>query len=193
MVALSIGTQDPSASMATQAIAQNPFLTFVIGGARSGKSSHAESLARATPAPWVMIATAEALDEEMRQRIALHKATRGDGWIVMEAPIDLAGAITHAPAEAPVVIDCLTLWLSNLMLGDHDLDLAVIGLETALRARAAPTILVANEVGLGIVPETPLGRAFRDRAGSLNQRLAARAGHVVLMVAGVPVKVKPQA
>jgi len=193
MVALSIGTQDPSSGMATQGIAQNPFLTFVIGGARSGKSSHAERLARATPAPWVMIATAEALDAEMGERIARHKATRGEGWNVMEAPIDLAGAIAQAPAAAPVVVDCLTLWLSNLMLGDHDLDLAVIGLETALRARAAPTIVVANEVGLGIVPETPLGRAFRDRAGSLNQRLAARAGHVVLMVAGVPLKVKPQA
>jgi adenosyl cobinamide kinase/adenosyl cobinamide phosphate guanylyltransferase len=193
MVALSIGTQDPASSMATQGIAQNPLLTLVIGGARSGKSSHAQSLARATPAPWVMIATAEALDAEMRERIALHKASRGEGWIIMEAPIDLAGAITQAPTQAPVVIDCLTLWLSNLMLGDHDLDLAVIGFETALRARAAPTILVANEVGLGIVPETPLGRAFRDRAGSLNQRLAARAGQVVLMVAGVPLKVKPQA
>jgi len=191
MVALSIGTQDPSSSMATQGIAPNPFLTLVIGGARSGKSRHAESLARAAPAPWVMIATAEALDEEMRERIALHQTTRGKGWMVMEAPVDLAGAILQAPAEAPVVIDCLTLWLSNLMLGGHDLDLAVISLDTALRGRTAPTILVANEVGLGIVPETPLGRAFRDRAGALNQRLAARAGRVVLMVAGLPMTAKP--
>lgn len=176
--------------MATQGIAQNPFLTLVIGGVRSGKSGHAQSLARAAPAPWVMIATAEARDEEMAARIALHQATRGEGWIVMEAPIDLAGAIGQAPAEAPVVIDCLTLWLSNLMLGGHDFDLAVAGLETALRARAAPTILVANEVGLGIVPETPLGRAFRDRAGFLNQRLAARAARVIFMVAGLPMLVK---
>ena len=176
MVALSIGTQHPSSSMATQGIAPNPFLTLVIGGARSGKSRHAESLARAAPAPWAMIATAEALDEEMRERIALHQTTRGKGWMVM---------------EAPVVIDCLTLWLSNLMLGGHDLDLAVISLDTALRGRTAPTILVANEVGLGIVPETPLGRAFRDRAGALNQRLAARAGRVVLMVAGLPMTAKP--
>lgn len=177
--------------MATQGIAQNPLLTFVIGGARSGKSRHAQSLARVTPAPWVIIATAEALDEEMRERIAEHKRTRGEGWITMEAPIDLTGAIALAPVEAPVVIDCLTLWLSNLMLGDHDHDLAVNGLETALRARTGPTIVVANEVGLGIVPETPLGRAFRDRAGSLNQRIAARAGHVVFMVAGLPMTVKP--
>ena len=186
MVALSIGTQEPASTMATQGIAPNPFLTFVIGGARSGKSSHAQSLARATPAPWV-------IDEEMQERIALHKARRGEGWIILEAPIDLAGAIGQAPAEASVVIDCLTLWLSNLMQGDHDLDLAVIGLETALRARTAPTVLVSNEVGLGIVPETPLGRAFRDRAGALNQRLAARAGQVILMVAGLPMTVKPQA
>jgi adenosyl cobinamide kinase/adenosyl cobinamide phosphate guanylyltransferase len=177
--------------MATQGLLQNPLLTFVLGGARSGKSRHAQSLARANPAPWVMIATAEALDEEMRQRIAEHKRDRGESWITMEAPIDLAGALTEALAEAPVVIDCLTLWLSNLVLGDHDLDLAVTGLEAALRARTAPTILVSNEVGLGIVPETPLGRAFRDKAGSLNQRLAARAGHVVFMVAGLPMTVKP--
>jgi adenosylcobinamide kinase/adenosylcobinamide-phosphate guanylyltransferase len=185
-----IGNWD-SSSMATQGLLQNPLLTFVIGGARSGKSRHAQSLARANLAPWVMIATAEALDEEMRERIAGHRRERGDGWITMEAPIDLAGALTEAPAEAPVVIDCLTLWLSNLMLGGHDPDLAVTGLEVALRARRAPTIVVSNEVGLGIVPETPLGRAFRDKAGSLNQRLAARAQHVVFMVAGLPMTVKP--
>jgi adenosylcobinamide kinase / adenosylcobinamide-phosphate guanylyltransferase len=177
--------------MATQGIAPNPLLTLVIGGARSGKSRHAQSLARATPAPWVMIATAEALDDEMRQRITLHRAERGDGWITLEAPIDLAGALNQAPADAPAVIDCLTLWLTNLMLAGHDLDLAIAGLEAGLRARMAPTIIVTNEVGLGIVPETPLGRAFRDRAGILNQRLAARAGQVVLMVAGLPIAVKP--
>jgi adenosylcobinamide kinase/adenosylcobinamide-phosphate guanylyltransferase len=177
--------------MATQGIEPNSFVTLVLGGARSGKSSYAQSLARALPAPWVIIVTGEAGDAEMAERIALHQATRGDGWIVLEAPIDLAGALGQAPAEAALVIDCLTLWLSNLMLGGHDLDLAIIGLETALRARTAPTILVANEVGLGIVPERPLGRAFRDRAGVLNQRLAARAGQVVLMVAGLPLTVKP--
>ena len=177
--------------MATQGIAENQFLTLVLGGARSGKSRHAQSLARANPAPWVMIATAEALDEEMRERIAEHKRERGDGWLTVEAPTDLASALTEAPAEAPVVIDCLTLWLSNLMLGGHAVDLAVYALEAALRARGAPTIVVANEVGLGIVPETPLSRDFRDKAGFLNQRLAARAGYVVLMVAGLPMTVKP--
>jgi len=176
--------------MATQGIVQNPLLTLVIGGARSGKSRHAQSLARATPAPWVMIVTAEALDDEMRERIAMHKAARGEGWITMEAPIDLADSVSEAPAHAAMVIDCLTLWLSNLMLGDHDPDLAVTGLEAALRARTAPTIVVSNEVGLGIVPETPLGRDFRDRAGSLNQRIAARAQQVIFMLAGLPMTVK---
>ena len=177
--------------MTTQGIAQIPLLTFVLGGARSGKSRHAQSLARANPAPWVIIATAEALDEEMRGRIAEHKRERGDGWLTVEAPTDLAGALTEAPAGAPGVIDCLTLWLSNLMLGGHAVDPAVYALEAALRARGAPTIVVANEVGLGIVPETPLGRDFRDKAGFLNQRLAARAGFVVLIVAGLPMTVKP--
>ena len=177
--------------MGTLGIAQNQLLTLVIGGARSGKSRHAQSLARANPAPWVMIATAEAQDEEMRARIDEHRRERGDGWITVEAPIDLAVALTQGPGDAPVVIDCLTLWLSNLMVGGHDIDLAVYGLEAALRARTAPTIVVSNEVGLGIVPETTLGRAFRDKAGVLNQRLAARAQHVVLMVAGLPMTVKP--
>ena len=99
-------------------------LTLVLGGARSGKSSHAQSLARATPAPWVMIATAEALDDEMRARIALHKATRGEGWITSRRR-SISPARWPSAAEAPVVIDCLTLWLSNLMLGDHDVDSAV--------------------------------------------------------------------
>lgn len=176
--------------MATQGIASDPLLTLVLGGARSGKSRHAEAVVRARPAPWVMIATAEPLDDEMQERIALHKAARGDGWTTIEAPLDLAAAIGAAPPHAAMAIDCLTLWLSNLMLGGHDLDLAVAGFEAGLRARTAPTVLVANEVGLGIVPETPLGRAFRDRAGALNQRLAARARHVVLMVAGLPMIVK---
>src|SRR5947208_1043473 len=101
--------------MATQGIAENRLLTLVLRGARSGKSRHAQSLARANPAPWVMIATAEAHDDEMRARIDEHRRERGDGWITAEAPIDLAPALTQAPADAPVVIDCLTLWLSNLM------------------------------------------------------------------------------
>jgi len=165
-------------------------LTLVLGGARSGKSRYALDLAMASKSPWVYIATAEALDEEMRTRITEHRQARGQDWSTIEAPIDLAAALTSAPTSAPVVVDCLTLWLSNLMIGHHDIDEATINFEAALGRRLAQTILVSNEVGLGVVPETQLGRAFRDRAGSLHQRIAAKAERVVCMVAGIPMTVK---
>lgn len=163
-------------------------LTLVLGGARSGKSRHAEALMTRMPPPWAYIATAEPLDDDMRARIAEHRARRGEGWSTIEAPLDLAGALTHC--REPALVDCLTLWLSNLMLGAHDIALAIAGLEAALAARAAATVLVANEVGLGIVPDNALARRFRDEAGRLNQRMAARADHVVFMVAGVALAVK---
>jgi adenosylcobinamide kinase / adenosylcobinamide-phosphate guanylyltransferase len=165
-------------------------LTLVLGGARSGKSRYAQTLAMALPPPWIFIATAEARDSEMAARIAAHRRMRGEGWLTTEAPVDLAGAVAEAPAGVPILIDCLTLWLTNLMLCGHDIEAAVAGFEAALEMRGAPTIAVSNEVGLGIVPDTPLGRAFRDRAGALNQRLAAKADEVVLMVAGLPMTVK---
>jgi len=165
-----------------------PQLTLVLGGARSGKSRYAEGLVTRLPAPWVYVATAQAFDEEMRGRIAEHRDRRAPGWRTVEAPLELAAALRDA-GDAPVLVDCLTLWLSNLMLGDADLAAAVTTLEAALE-RAAPTVLVSNEVGLGIVPDNPLARRFRDEAGRLHQRLAARAGRVVFMVAGLPVFVK---
>ncbi len=139
--------------------------------------------------PWVYIATAQAFDDEMRARIADHRARRAAGWHTIEAPFDLAGALADA-AERPVLVDCLTLWLSNLMLDGRDTDTAFEALEISLQRRAAPSILVGSEVGLGIVPETPLGRAFRDRAGMLHQRIAAHADRVLFMVAGLPMTVK---
>jgi len=166
-------------------------LTLVLGGARSGKSDHALTLAMAAPAPWVFVATAEALDAEMQERIRRHKEIRGEGWVTLEAPIDLAGAMEQAPVDSVMVIDCFTLWLSNLMLGGCNIDHEVGRFDEALRARSADTIAVANEVGLGIVPATPLGRAFRDQAGALNGHLAAMAGKVILMVAGLPLTIKP--
>ncbi len=166
-----------------------PPLTFVLGGARSGKSAHAEALLRCLPPPWVYIATAEALDDEMRARVAAHRGRRLTGWRTIEAPLDLPGALRQA-GSAPVLVDCLTLWLSNLMLGGHDLPAALEALHAAVDARAAPTVLVSNEVGFGIVPEHALARAFRDEAGRLHQRVAARADLVVLMVAGLPLTVK---
>ena len=164
-------------------------VTLVLGGARSGKSRHAETLLMRHAGPWVYVATGEPLDDEMRQRIADHERRRGPGWRTFEEPIALSEAII-ATSELPVLVDCLTLWLTNLMLGDHDIEAASAALEAALAARPAPTILVSNEVGLGLVPDTGLGRAFRDQAGRLNQRIAAQAGRVLFMVAGLPLTVK---
>jgi adenosylcobinamide kinase / adenosylcobinamide-phosphate guanylyltransferase len=166
-----------------------PYVTLIIGGARSGKSSHAEQIMRALPAPWTYIATGQAFDDEMRERIAEHRRRRGDGWQTIEAPVDLGGALAQA-ANTPILIDCLTLWLSNLMLGGYDIPAALSAFEAALQRRSEPTLLVSNEVGMGIVPETPLGRRFRDEAGRLNQHMAAKAGRVRLMVAGLPIAVK---
>ena len=141
------------------------------------------------PPPWHYVATAQALDAEMADRIARHRARRGPDWTTREAPIDLAAAFFEA-GNRPVLIDCLTLWLTNVMLGEHDIEACVAGLESALRSREGPTVLVANEVGYGIVPDNALARRFRDEAGRLNQRVARLAGRVVLVVAGIPVTVK---
>jgi len=179
----------PSAQRSA-AIPDLPHVTLILGGARSGKSRHAEQLlTQACASPWIYIATAEALDDEMGDRIAEHQRRRVVGWQTVEAPIDLSGALV-ANTDTPVLVDCLTLWLTNLMLGDRDIANATDALEDALTDRRAPTILVANEVGLGIVPESKLGRLFRDEAGRLNQRIAAKAGHVLFMIAGLPMVVK---
>jgi adenosyl cobinamide kinase/adenosyl cobinamide phosphate guanylyltransferase len=164
-------------------------LSFVLGGARSGKSRYAESVLAVLPPPWAYIATAEAGDEEMSVRIKAHRERRGAGWRTIEAPRDLSAALA-ACRQMPVLVDCLTLWLSNLMLADANIENEMHALETTLASRTAPTVLVANEVGSGIVPEYPLGRRFRDLQGILNQRIAARADCVVLMVAGLPLAVK---
>jgi adenosylcobinamide kinase / adenosylcobinamide-phosphate guanylyltransferase len=164
-------------------------ITLVLGGARSGKSRYAESLFEALPPPWAYVATAQAGDDEMSARIAAHRARRAPSWKTIEAPHELAEAIILSQ-PMPVLVDCLTLWLSNLMLADWDIDAEILRLERALEAASAPVVLVANEVGSGIVPDHPLGRKFRDLQGMLNQRIAARADHVVLMVAGLPLALK---
>jgi len=165
-------------------------LTLVLGGARSGKSRHAEALVTALPQPWLYVATGEPRDNEMAARIAEHRARRGGEWQTIEAPRDLAAALAEVPTGAAAVIDCLTLWLTNVMLEGADVEAEVARFERALAERKGPVVLVANEVGLGIVPENALARRFRDAAGRLNQRLAAVADRVVLLVAGIPVKVK---
>ncbi|MCB4769513.1 bifunctional adenosylcobinamide kinase/adenosylcobinamide-phosphate guanylyltransferase [Ancylobacter sp. Lp-2] len=166
-----------------------PF-TLVLGGARSGKSRHAEALVERFPAPWYYLATAQAYDAEMEERIAQHRDRRGEGWIGVEAPHDLAGALGALPSGAPVLIDCLTLWLSNRMLADADPGLDSAILEAELLAHDGPVVAVSNEVGLGIVPDNALARRFRDAQGRLNQRLAEVADEVILVVAGIPLKVK---
>ena len=160
-------------------------ITFVLGGARSGKSRYAESLVAGFPPPWRYVATGQAFDDEMRARIAEHRARRDARWETVEAPLELAAAL---PVDAPVLVDCLTLWMSNLLLAERAPDWP--GLLAALEARAAPTVLVSNEVGLGIVPDNTLARRFRDMAGVLHGQVAARADRVVLMVAGIAMVVK---
>jgi len=164
-------------------------LTLILGGARSGKSRYAESLIAELPPPWTYVATAEAGDAEMAERIAAHRARRGTQWQTIEAPRDLA-AVLKSCHTTPVLVDCLTLWLSNLLLAEADIEADITGLEQALMAATTPLALVANEVGYGIVPNSALGRRFRDLQGLLNQRIAARADRVVLVVAGLPLAVK---
>jgi adenosylcobinamide kinase/adenosylcobinamide-phosphate guanylyltransferase len=165
-------------------------LTLVLGGARSGKSQYAESLITALPPPWLYVATGEPLDREMAERIAAHRARRNTCWQTIEASHDLAGALAAAPAEAAVLIDCLTLWLSNRLLADADVDAEIGRLENALSRHIGAAVLVSNEVGFGIVPDNALARRFRDLQGRLNQRLAARADRVMLLVAGLPIAMK---
>ena len=165
-------------------------LTLVLGGARSGKSRHAEALVERHPPPWRYIATAQALDAEMTARIAEHRARRPAGWITAEAPLDLAGALAATPDGQPVLIDCLTLWLTNLLLAGADPEPETSRLAAALAAPRGPWFAVANEVGLGIVPENPLARRFRDAAGRLNQAVAAAANEVLFIAAGLPLRLK---
>ncbi|MGE0579196.1 bifunctional adenosylcobinamide kinase/adenosylcobinamide-phosphate guanylyltransferase [Reyranella sp.] len=173
-----------------------PPVTLVLGGARSGKSTHAERLATGTlhgaaPRPAVYIATAEAGDTEMATRILAHRMRRGGHWTTIEESLRLDEALHAAQAHGqPVLVDCLTLWLSNLMLAGADLDEETDTLVQVIDDCTMPVIFVSNEVGLGIVPDTTLGRAFRDAQGRLNMRIANRADRVILMAAGLPLVMK---
>jgi adenosyl cobinamide kinase/adenosyl cobinamide phosphate guanylyltransferase len=162
-------------------------LTFLLGGARSGKSTLALSLAGESGRTVVFVATSEPRDEEMAARIERHRRERRPEWSTVEAPLDLSGALAAAPEEACVVLDCLTLWTSNaLEAGWTDEAVAQAAEEVARLAasRAAPTVVVSNEVGLGVVPDTPLGRRYRDVLGSVNAIFAAAAERACLVVAG---------
>jgi adenosylcobinamide kinase/adenosylcobinamide-phosphate guanylyltransferase len=163
-------------------------ISLILGGARSGKSAYAEKLICALPSPWIYCATAQALDDEMRDRIAHHRARRAEGWTTLEAPLHLAEAL--AAANHPILVDCLTLWLTNIMLAGRDVAAESAKLLAAAEAAKTPVILVSNEVGLGIVPDNRLAREFRDHAGRLNQDVAKIASRVVFMAAGLPMVLK---
>ncbi len=165
-------------------------VTLVLGGARSGKSRFAESLVERALEP-VYLATAEPLDSEMSARIRAHRERRGQRWRTVEEPLELAQVLCeHTGAERAVLVDCLTLWVSNLLHAQRDLDAEVELLLQSTAAFKGPVVFVSNEVGMGIVPENRLARQFRDHIGVVHQRLAERAEHVYLVVAGIPVIIK---
>lgn len=164
---------------------------LVLGGARSGKSRHAQQLAESYGDKRLFIATAQGFDEEMRDRIRRHQADRDASWRTVDAPLQLADGIRQAAGERrPILVDCLTLWVSNLLLADADIEAAADELLAVVAACPCPLILVANEVGFGIVPDNALARRFRDAAGRLNQQVAAVCDAVDLVVAGLPLRIK---
>lgn len=164
---------------------------LVTGGARSGKSRYAQACAEALPGRLVFVATAQAFDVEMADRIARHRDDRGERWSTVEEPFDLPGTIRRcASPDSVVLVDCLTLWASNLLLAERDGVAATRALVESIAAAAGPVLFVTNEVGMGIVPENALARAFRDLAGTVNQAVAGACDSVTLMVAGLPLRVK---
>ncbi|BAQ70899.1 bifunctional adenosylcobinamide kinase/adenosylcobinamide-phosphate guanylyltransferase [Rhodovulum sulfidophilum] len=165
-------------------------IILVTGGARSGKSSHAEARVRAMPGAPVYIATSEPQDDEMRDRVARHRAARGPGWTLIEEPLDLVGALDRSDGAGPRLVDCLTLWLANHMFAERDWEPEAARLTEALLRQKSPVVLVSNEVGMGIVPENALARAFRDAQGWVNQRVAKVADEVEFVVSGLPLRVK---
>ena len=164
---------------------------LVLGGARSGKSRHAQGAAESLAGDLVFIATARAFDDEMTAKIARHQADRGPRWRTVEAPLDLAGALSaEGKAGAVLLADCLTLWASNLLLSEEDAEPRIAALLAAIAACPARLILVSNEVGLGIVPDNALARRFRDLAGDINQRVAAAVDTVDMTVAGLTLRLQ---
>lgn len=166
---------------------------LITGGARSGKSRMAEGWVAAQGDTPVYIATAQAFDTEMEARIAAHQARRGANWTTVQEPLALVDALTTTDGQGPRLVDCLTLWLSNLMHADRDWRAEAGALANAIPLQTSPVTFVTNEVGGGIVPENALARAFRDAAGEVNQTIAAAVDEVYLAVSGYPLQVKPNA
>jgi|SRR5215469_5898151 adenosylcobinamide kinase/adenosylcobinamide-phosphate guanylyltransferase len=165
-------------------------IILITGGARSGKSTRAEARAREFGGRPVYVATADALDSEMGERIARHRARRGSEWLERETPLELVAALDETDGGGARLVDCLTLWLTNLMLAERDWEREASALAQALARQKSPVVLVTNEVGLGIVPENALARRFRDAAGIVNQMIGRAADEVEFVVAGLPMRVK---
>ena len=164
---------------------------LVLGGARSGKSAFAERLAADTGLSRHYVATGRAWDEEMRERIARHRTDRGEGWQTHEEPVDLVGRLEALDdATSVILVDCLTLWVTNLMMEELDMAQEFARLAAFVPRVRAKLVLVSNEVGLGIVPENRIAREFRDHAGRLHQAIAQSAGQVYFVAAGLPLKMK---
>lgn len=167
-----------------------PNLTLVLGGAASGKSAFAESLVLQSGNAPVYLATAQIFDAEMADKVARHRDMRGTGWTTIEEPLDLAPALAQITQRQTVLIDCATLWLTNVVLGEHDINQHTEALLSAISACNGPVVVVSNEVGQGIVPDNALSRKFRNAQGGLNQRLGAEADLVVAVMAGLPLVLK---
>ena len=165
---------------------------LVLGGARSGKSRYAQALAEESRSRRLFLATAEAGDDEMADRIARHRSDRGDGWSTREEPLELTNALrAEATPDRIVLVDCLTFWLGNLMFAGRAVARETADLAREIGRLAGPVVFVSNEVGSGVVPATALGREFRDWQGRVNQEIAAACGAVVLVTAGLPILLKP--
>lgn len=163
-----------------------PAQSLILGGAASGKSLFAEKLVQESGRPMIYVATAQAFDDEMRDKLERHKSQRGPGWRTIEEPMDVGRTLATIGGDTAVLLDCVTMWLSNQLLAEADLEEAEASLMAGLALCAAPVVMVSNEVGLSVVPDNALARRFRDAQGRLNQKLAARANLVVNVVAGLP-------
>ncbi|MFA8440390.1 bifunctional adenosylcobinamide kinase/adenosylcobinamide-phosphate guanylyltransferase [Yoonia sp.] len=168
-----------------------PHLSLILGGAASGKSAFAESLVMQNTHPDPLyIATAQVFDDEMADKVANHRKMRGTGWTTVEEPLDLAPVLAKVKPGQPALLDCATLWLTNVILGEHDVDQHSAALLAALSECKGPIVVVSNEVGQGIVPDNALSRKFRNAQGRLNQQLGAQADLVVAVMAGLPLTLK---